>query len=150
MKCGNCGKGRMAIGRATVESSVRGETHAVTVEGEVCNRCGFVVFTEEQAGLYTIASADAYRKAHGLLTNAELKAARRRLGMTQQQFADRLRVGVASVKRWELGAIQDESSDRLIRLSTDLQAAQDNLRQIKQFTARATAQISAARALRTR
>lgn len=150
MKCGNCGKGRMVTRQTSVESTMRGESYTITVTGEVCNKCGFVVFTEQQADLYTLASADAYRKAHGLLTNAELKAARRRLGMTQQQFADRLRVGIASVKRWELGAIQDESSDQLIRLSTDLQAAQDNLRQIKQLTARAIPQRATARATRTR
>jgi transcriptional regulator with XRE-family HTH domain len=68
--------------------------------------------------------------AHGLLTTSEIKAARKRLRLTQQQFADRLKAGIASVKRWELGAIQDESSDLLIRLSTDLGAARRNVREL--------------------
>lgn len=51
--------------------------------------------------------------------------------MSQKDFADRLKVGIASVKRWELGAIQDESSDRLIRLSTDVDEARLNLRELE-------------------
>lgn len=135
MKCMNCGKGKMTERTAAVTGDVRGEKYTVEVEGQVCPKCGFVVFNEVQADAYTIASADAYRKAHSLLTTAEMKAARRRLGLSQKQFADRLRVGIASVKRWEAGAIQDESSDKLIRLCTDPKEARANLREIERLTA---------------
>jgi hypothetical protein len=36
--------------------------------------------------------------------------------MTQRQFAEFLRVGEASVKRWETWLVQDASSDELIRV----------------------------------
>jgi len=120
----------MKVQTAKIEADVRGEKHFVEVEAEVCNRCGEVAFDDAQADAYTIAGSDAYRLAHGLLTTGQIKAARKRLGLTQTQFAERLKVGVASVKRWELGAIQDESSDLLIRLSTDLDAARRNVREL--------------------
>ena len=57
--------------------------------------------------------ADAYRRDHGLYTSEEIKDIRGKL--TQQRFADALGVGVASVKRWELGLVQDKGNDKLIR-----------------------------------
>lgn len=134
MKCFSCGKGAMKIQTASVEAVVRGERYMVEVEAEVCNRCGEALFDDAQADAYTIAGSDAYRRAHGLLTTAEIKAARIRLRLTQQQLAERLKVGVASVKRWELGAIQDESSDQLMRLSTDVGVARQNLRELEALT----------------
>ncbi len=131
MKCFSCGKGAMKVQTASIETVVRGEKYMVEVEAEVCNRCGEVLFDDAQADAYTIAGSGAYRRAHGLLTTTEIKAARSRLGLTQEQFAERLKVGIASVKRWELGAIQDESSDRLIRLCTDVDEARLNLRELE-------------------
>ncbi len=58
--------------------------------------------------------ADAYLRNHGLLTSEEIKDRRRRLGMSQQQFAQHLDVGVASIKRWEMGKIQEPHSNDLI------------------------------------
>lgn len=128
MKCFVCETGRLRVQSAFVEANVRGESFRVQVEAEVCDHCGETVLTDAQADAYSVASADAYRRAHGLLTTDKLKAARKRLGLSQRAFACRLGVGVNSVKRWEAGAIQDESSDRLIRLCTDVEAARANLR----------------------
>jgi hypothetical protein len=63
--------------------------------------------------------ADEYRAAHGLLTSDQLKERRLNRGLSQQGFADFLKRGVASVKRWELGKIQDPDNDRHIREMTD-------------------------------
>ncbi len=57
--------------------------------------------------------ADAYRRDRKLCTSDEIRSIRGKL--TQQRFADALHVGVASVKRWELGLVQDRGNDRLIR-----------------------------------
>jgi len=56
---------------------------------------------------------------------------RRMLGMSQQDFADYLGVGAASVKRWEAGQIQDRALDELMRLKTDREAARNNLRALE-------------------
>jgi DNA-binding transcriptional regulator YiaG len=50
--------------------------------------------------------------------------------MSQRQFASYLGVGVASIKRWELGQIQDEAMNNLMVLKTDLAAARHNLLEI--------------------
>ncbi|MBA3976545.1 MAG: hypothetical protein C0504_20250 [Candidatus Solibacter sp.] len=131
MNCFRCEKGRLKSRHTTVVATVRGETFPVDVDALVCDRCGEIAFNESQGGAYTTAGSDAYRRAHGLLTTAEIKAARNRLGLTQQQLAERLKVGIASVKRWELGAIQDESSDRLMRLCTDVDVARQHLRELE-------------------
>jgi DNA-binding XRE family transcriptional regulator len=64
--------------------------------------------------------ADEYRAAHGLLTSVEIRSRRKQLGMSQEEFANHVGVGVASVKRWEMGKIQDERSNKLIIERTEI------------------------------
>jgi len=99
----------------------------VRTEAMVCNYCGFQALTDEQSDAYTIASADAYREKHHLLTTAELRQVRGRLKMSFRAFAKYLRVSEASPKRWEAGLVQDEAMDELVRLKTDPLAARANL-----------------------
>jgi putative zinc finger/helix-turn-helix YgiT family protein len=110
---------------------VRGEAVPVRTEAMVCNRCGFQVLTDDQSSAYTIASADAYREKHHLLTTKQLKKIRECLGMSLRAFAKYLRVGEVSPKRWEAGLVQDEAMDELIRLKTDLPTARENVRALK-------------------
>ena len=132
MKCFKCGKGRLASKSVEISGDVRGETLTVRAEADVCSRCGFQVLSSDQSSAYGIAVADAYRKRHGLLTSKELKAIRKRLAMSQREFAEFLGAGVASVKRWEAGLIQDLAMDKLIRVGTDPQAARNNVKQLEQ------------------
>ena len=127
MKCFQCEKGKMVSRMTDMTAHVRGEDVPVRTEATVCKRCGFQVLTDEQSNAYTIASADAYRQKHGLLTTEELKKIRERLGMSFRAFAKYLRVSEASPKRWEAGLVQDEAMDELIRVKTDLPAARKNV-----------------------
>ncbi|MEO8598053.1 MAG: type II TA system antitoxin MqsA family protein [Candidatus Solibacter sp.] len=131
MKCFQCQKGKMIPAIAGMTARVRGEEIPVKTEAMVCKHCGFTVMTDAQSHAYTIASADAYREKHGLLTNRELKEVRNRLKISQQALANFLKVGVASWKRWEAGLIQDEAMDELIRLKTDLPTARENVLQLE-------------------
>jgi DNA-binding transcriptional regulator YiaG len=81
---------------------------------------------------FTRLISDEYRRAHGFLTSGEIRSRRAWLGMTQQRFSEYLGTGVASVKRWELGQIQDRAMDELMRLKTDLAAARKNLRSLEE------------------
>lgn len=121
----------MTARTAEVTGEVRGEKLTVEVEATVCDRCGFQVLTEEQSAAYTVKISDAYREQHGLLTSAELKRIRKRLRMNQKEFAEYLGVGIASVKRWEAGLIQDAAMNELVRLKTDLQVARRNVRELE-------------------
>ena len=119
MTCFQCSKGKMRPGLANIDATVKGETFPVSCTAMVCGRCGFHVLAPEQVDAYSMASADAYRQRHGLLTTKEILGFRKFLRMSQLAFADYLRVGVASVKRWELGQIQDEAMDELMRVKCD-------------------------------
>lgn len=131
MKCFQCGKGKMTSQLTEMNARVRGKEIPVRTEAMVCNRCGFQVLTDEQSDAYTIASADAYREKHNLLTTRELKQIRERLGMSFRAFAAHLKVSEASPKRWEAGLVQDEAMDELIRLKADLDAARENVTQLE-------------------
>jgi putative zinc finger/helix-turn-helix YgiT family protein len=108
------------------------EEFSVTVPGLACTSCGYQTIDNGQSGEFTKAVSDAYKAAHGLLTGSELRERRSEwLKMSQQAFADYLGVGLASIKRWESGQIQDRAMDELIRLKTDPEAARDNLRALE-------------------
>jgi len=127
MKCFECSKGGMVRKVVEMTAHVRGEELLVRTESMVCDCCGFQVLTDEQSDAYGIASADAYREKHHLLTTAQLRAVRGRLKMSFRAFAKYLRVSQASPKRWEAGLVQDEAMDELVRLKTDPRAARANL-----------------------
>ncbi len=131
MKCFKCDKGKLTSKLADVPGEVRGEKFTVHAEAMVCGKCGFQVLSDDQSDAYTVAISDAYRREHGLLTSTDLKAIRKRFGMSQQSFAKYLKVSVPSVKRWESGLIQDEAMDHLIRLQTDPNAARENVEQLE-------------------
>jgi putative zinc finger/helix-turn-helix YgiT family protein len=117
--------------RADLTARVRGEEVPVRVEAMVCRHCGFQLLTDAQSDAYTIASADAYRERHGLLTTRELKERRASLGLSLRSFARYLGVGEASPKRWEAGLVQDEAMDNLIRLKTSVESARRNLKDLE-------------------
>ena len=62
-----------------------------------------------------------------LLTSSEIRRIRIDLGMSQEEFATYLSVGVASVKRWELGKAQEKSMDDLVRIKCSLPSARRNV-----------------------
>jgi putative zinc finger/helix-turn-helix YgiT family protein len=145
MKCFECHQGKLTNGIADLAGEVRGQRFKVRSEAMTCNRCGAHVLNDEQSAAYTVAISDAYRVKHGMLTSSDLRDARARLGLSHAAFARFLEVGVASVKRWEAGLIQDEANDRLIRLRTDLEAARHNVRALEQRLDRPSGKVSAGR-----
>lgn len=96
----------------------------VQLEAEVvvwhCRHCGYAVTRGDAEEM----RHEAVCKHEGVLTPAKIKEIRRRLGMSQAEFARFARVGEASVKRWEAGAlVQNGSIDLLLRLLDDEAAA---------------------------
>jgi len=132
MTCFECDHGELTPATVNLTGERNGESFEVKVAGLRCDKCGFETFDSAQSAEFTKAISDAYRAAHGLLTGRDIRARRSRLGMTQHQFADYLGAGVASVKRWEAGQIQDRAMDQLIRLKTDADSARENLRKLQE------------------
>lgn len=122
-----------------------GQDFRVLTDGYRCDTCGFRTVDSEQSEEFTRKISDAYRSANGLLTGTDIKERRTALGMTQVQFASYLGVGVASIRRWELGQIQDRAMDNLIRVMTDVAAALSNVQSIWAHTAEPSAVFCAGR-----
>lgn len=62
------------------------------------------------------ATVAAYQQAHDLLTAKEIRTARERMKWSQSQLADRTGLGIATIKRLELGGVvQTEANDECLR-----------------------------------
>jgi len=101
---------------------VRGETFTVTMPGLICPKCGYKTIEGSDMPAYGRLLADKYRAAHGLLTSVDIRDRRNQLEMNQEEFAKYIGVGIASIKRWEMGKIQDPRSNQLIIEKTDIPA----------------------------
>jgi len=81
----------------------------------ICPDCKMEVGTMEQTAKMQKAISDAYRKKEGLLTGKDIQENRKKLGLTQKALADKMTIGIASIKRWEGGIIQSKSMDKALR-----------------------------------
>ena len=117
-KCGHCRQ--KAVNPASVPYEVEaehdGRRYSVVISDLVtpkCDNCGELVLTATANEQIT----DALREQVGLLTPSRIRAGREELGLTQEQFAEKLRIASATVSRWETGAqVQQRALDLLMRL----------------------------------
>lgn len=113
----NCpsGHGEMELAHKQKQMNFRGVDIEYPMDYFVCRACGLEVGTISQGGSVQKAIANAYRKKRGLLTSKEIIEARKNHHLTQEALADRMKVGIASIKRWEGGIIQSKSMDKMLR-----------------------------------
>lgn len=128
--CGAGGKDWRVVERA-VEQEFRGESFHLPASVQACSVCHFEALRDSAADALVHGTWAAYRQRHGLLEPREILHFRNELGMSQNAFADYLGTGVASVKRWEKGLVQDKAMDELIRAKMKLHRLQ--LRLLPQF-----------------
>ncbi len=114
----NCPKGHgpMKQEKVTKETTFRGVDINYKANVFVCPECGLEAGTIKTAGAIQKEIADAYRIKAGLLTGDKIKSLRTSRGLTQQQLAELMNIGVASIKRWETGLIQSKAMDRSLRV----------------------------------
>jgi HTH-type transcriptional regulator/antitoxin MqsA len=94
-----------------------------------CPKCGEIVLRFHDARRLHEDAAALYRTKHGLLSAAEIRALRERLGLKQGDLAQLLRLGANTVSRWESGRnVQTAAMDLLLRLLRDLPGSIDYLR----------------------
>jgi putative zinc finger/helix-turn-helix YgiT family protein len=110
------GHGTMKLRKKTKKINFRGMEIPCQVEAYVCPVCGMEAGTVNSTGAIQQELAEVFRKRTGLLTAEEIKSLRKKRGLTQQALADLLKIGVASIKRWETGLIQSKSLDQVLRL----------------------------------
>jgi len=109
------GHGAMKVVKADKKMMFRDMPITVAAEQYRCPTCGFGASTVQQAAAAQKALADAYRRRAGLLTGQQIADDRKKLGLTQEELAERANIGIASIKRWEGTTIQSRSMDRLLR-----------------------------------
>lgn len=126
MKCLNCDNEKFEKKSIRFTPEIKGEEVEVVVPSFVCTKCQTPFMDGEQMNILRRCAADKYRKTHGLLTSEEIIKFRNLLGMSQTAFANYLKVGEASVKRWETYFVQDVVQDEHIRLKCDEAYAEFN------------------------
>lgn len=126
MKCLNCDCEKFESRNVRFTPEVKGEEVEVIVPSFVCKQCQMPLMNNEQMNVLRKTAADKYRTQHNLLTSEEIIKYRASLGMSQSAFANYLKVGEASIKRWETYYVQDVVQDDHIRLKCDEAYAEFN------------------------
>jgi putative zinc finger/helix-turn-helix YgiT family protein len=109
------GHGEMKLTNKHKQMNFRGVNITYPTECFTCPTCGLAAGTLSQGAAVQKAIADAYRKKMGLMSGKEIIEERKKQRLTQDQLASRMRVGIASIKRWEGGTIQSKSMDKMLR-----------------------------------
>jgi putative zinc finger/helix-turn-helix YgiT family protein len=127
--CPACGTG-MEEKRGRLRLPVNGEEISVPSAAHLrCPRCGKVVLRFEDARRLSADAIAIYRRKHGLLSAEDIRAVRKRFGLTQRDLARLLRLGSNTISRWEAGRnVQTEAMDVLLRLLRDVPGSLDYLR----------------------
>lgn len=97
--------------------NIRGELVPVNVEYVKCKECGDVVLNPAVNYDPFELARRKFREEHTLLQPEEISNWRKAHHLTQGEFARLLGIGVATLNRYENGAIQNESHEKLIRLA---------------------------------
>lgn len=97
-----------------------------------CPICGEEVWPFEVEKQNDILVYDNYKRIVGLLTTDEIKAIRKKRGLSQVQLAQLIHCGEKNIARYENGAVQDKVFDILIRL-VDNDASYKVLKSMKNY-----------------
>ena len=114
MTCPGCGR-VMERRKEGKEIPFRGINICFNSERFVCPGCGFEAGSLEQTAAIQRNISDAYRQKMGLLTSGEIIGGRKKLKLSQEEWAEQMNIGIASLKRWEGSAIQSKSMDKILR-----------------------------------
>ncbi len=100
----------------TEEVSIRGEMIPVHMRYLRCEECGeeYDIPDPEYDSLEV--AYREYRSRKGMIQPEELKAFRRKYGFTQKELSEVLGMGIATLNRYENGALQSEAHDQAIKL----------------------------------
>lgn len=116
-ECPDCGKlaDWQAVTRV-LPQEFRGHTLSVETACQECSHCGFRLLTDAQLDSLRRSTLKAYQEEVELLTGEQITEARKRMGWSQAELAAHTELGIASIKRWELGLmVQTEANDATLR-----------------------------------
>lgn len=98
------------------EINIRGEMIPIHMEYNQCEECGgdFEISRPDYDPLD--AAYREFRRRKGMAQPEEIKKNRKELGLTQKEWSMILGIGIATLNRYENGALQSEAHDQVIRL----------------------------------
>ena len=118
--CSNCErKAELEVITKEEVVNIRREPTKVEIQYCRCTQCGDEVFDPNLNQDPVDLAYRAYRRNHALLQPEEIKDWRKAHKLTQGELAKLLGLGKATISRYENGALQDESHERLLRLAMD-------------------------------
>lgn len=110
MFCTECGSQMRLTSEPIVEEYKGVRITATDIEHYACNECGNYELAPSAADELSRQLIEGYARKRGLLTPAQIRAARKRLGMTQSEFESALGVSSPTASRWETGAMSPSKS----------------------------------------
>lgn len=119
--------------KKTETIQVRGEDFEVVVDSLRCPLCG-ESFDNPKVDQDPLDMAyRKYRARHGLMQPEEIRNLRNRYGLSQEVFAKILGLGVATLKRYERGSLQNDSLNTTLELIKEPHAFLRLIEQKKDF-----------------
>jgi putative zinc finger/helix-turn-helix YgiT family protein len=103
--CPSCGGAHVTTIRAISEQAQGTVTLRFEDEYSRCERCKDEFYTFEQSRAHSLALTAAKREVFDLPTGEQIRAARRKLGLTQEEFEEALCLGKKTLGRWERGTV---------------------------------------------
>ncbi|MEW6376627.1 MAG: type II TA system antitoxin MqsA family protein [Thermodesulfobacteriota bacterium] len=118
--CPNCEKEtELELIQKVEDIKVRGEVIKVDVKYYKCKRCG-EEFEDPRSDEDPLDKAyREYRRRHEMMQPEEVRDFRKRFGLTQNEMSRLLGWGGATLSRYENGALQDETHEKVLRLAMD-------------------------------
>lgn len=102
--------------RSTEPIKVRGEIFEVESNYLKCEECGNSFDDPKSTHDPLVSAYKEYRKRHKMTQPEEIKAFRKKYGLTQGEFSKILGWGIATLNRYENGALQDGAHEKTLRL----------------------------------
>lgn len=117
--CPNCEKEAKIKTVTRVEGiDVRGETIEVEAKYYQCTECG-VEFESTQGPDALEEAYREYRRRHEMLQSEDIREWRKTYGITQKELCALLGWGGATLSRYENGALQDETHEKMLRMAME-------------------------------
>jgi len=116
-KCPFCGKGQLIRGTRRLSFKYHDELIRFDQPGDHCNKCKEGIVTGIDLGVTEKYIQNRRNEIDGYLKSDEVKAIRKKLGLTQAQAAVLFGGGPNAFSRYERGEVrQTKALDRLLRL----------------------------------
>lgn len=115
--CPSCeNESSLVLVRRPEELIIRGEIITVDVEYYKCEECG-EEFEDPKSEYDPVEIAyTKYRELMGMVKPEEIRDFRKEIGLTQYELSKLIGIGIATLNRYENGALQSAAHDRILRL----------------------------------